>query len=162
MGWSSRPASSVAGSTDHKDDRECQWQANGESPGNRQAECRKQIYLRAQPINRHAVFSDAGEQTADAVTASARRHLSWVQERVRRNSYREVDDRSGAFWRGELSCVLLLRLGAVPADARAREVLLGRLEFDRPDLTLLVLQSLSHPVHEMQSSADRASHRIIV
>jgi hypothetical protein len=58
--WSSRPASSVAGSTDHKDDRECQWQANGESPGNREAECRKQIYLRAQPIKRHAVFSDAG------------------------------------------------------------------------------------------------------
>ena len=87
----------VAGSTDHKDDRECQWQANRESPGNRQAECRKQIYLRAQPICRHAVFSDAGEQTADAVTASARRHLSWVQERVRRNSYREANDRSGAF-----------------------------------------------------------------
>ena len=76
IGWSSSPTSNVAGSTDHKDDRECQWQANGESPGDRQAECRKQIYLRAQPISRHAVFSDAGEQTADAVTASARRHLS--------------------------------------------------------------------------------------
>ena len=66
-------ASSAAGSTDHKDDRECQWQANGESPGNRQAECRKQIYLRAQPINRHAVFSDTGELDSyhrdDAVTA---------------------------------------------------------------------------------------------
>jgi hypothetical protein len=61
IGWSSRRASSVAGSTDHKDDRECQWQANRESPGNRQAECRKQIYFRAQPIHRHAAFSDSGE-----------------------------------------------------------------------------------------------------
>jgi hypothetical protein len=35
IGWLSRRASSVPGSTDHKDDRECQWQANGEGPANR-------------------------------------------------------------------------------------------------------------------------------
>lgn len=69
------------------------------------------------------------------------------------------------FWSGALICILLMRLGAVPADAREREVLLGRVEFDRPDLTLLVLLAQSpssHPVHEVQSSADRARHRIIV
>src|SRR4051794_32514712 len=39
---------SLAGSADHKDDRECQWQANAESSGNRHGECRKQIYPWAQ------------------------------------------------------------------------------------------------------------------
>jgi hypothetical protein len=62
-------------SADHKDDRECQWQANGESSGNRHGECRKQIYLRAYPIDRHPTFAETGELTAvtgtRAVTDSA-------------------------------------------------------------------------------------------
>lgn len=39
--------------------RNCHWQTNRDGAGNRQGECKKQIYLRAHVIYRHVAYSTA-------------------------------------------------------------------------------------------------------